>query len=104
MRVLIIGAGRVGKNLAKSLVQENNEVYLVEKDEQVARKSAEKLDAKVIVGDGADPEVLKKAGVANADMVIAVTTSDEINLLVCSLATPLPRLPRAGCPCHEAAR
>ncbi len=87
MRIVIVGAGVIGSNLAKSLSEENHEVYLVESDTEAAQKADEKLDAKVIIGDGADPEVLKKAGVANADMVIAVTTSDEINLLVCSLAT-----------------
>ncbi|MCK5014616.1 MAG: Trk system potassium transporter TrkA [Candidatus Omnitrophica bacterium] len=86
MRVIIVGAGRIGKNLAKSLVQENNEVYLVEKDEQVARKSAERLDAKVIVGNGADPKVLKKAHMSEAELVLAVSPSDEVNLVVCFLA------------------
>ncbi len=86
MRVIIVGAGRIGRNLAKSLVQEDNEVYLVEKDEQVARKSGEKLDAKVIVGNGADPDVLKKAHMSEAELVIAVSPSDEVNLVVCFLA------------------
>ncbi|MCK5082681.1 MAG: NAD-binding protein, partial [Candidatus Omnitrophica bacterium] len=86
MRVIIVGAGRIGRNLAKSLVQEDNEVYLVEKDEQVARKSGEKLDAKVIVGNGADPDILKKAHMNEAELVIAVSPSDEVNLVVCFLA------------------
>jgi len=86
MRLIIIGAGRIGRNLAKSLVQEDNEVFLIEKDEQVARKSAEKLDAKVIVGNGADPDILKQAHVSEAELVLAVSPSDEINLVVCYLA------------------
>jgi trk system potassium uptake protein TrkH len=86
MRVIIIGIGRIGRNLAKSLAQENNEVYLIEKNEQVARKNAEKLDAKVIIGNGADPYILKKANVREAQLVLAVSPSDEINLVACSLA------------------
>lgn len=86
MRIIIIGAGRIGTNLAKSLAQENNEVYLIEKDERVARKNVEKLDVKVIIGNGADPSVLQKAHVSEAELVLAVSPSDEINLVVCSLA------------------
>jgi len=81
-----VGAGRLGTSLAKSLAQENNEVYLVEKNEQVARKIGEKLDVKIIIGNGADPDVLKKAQVDQAELVLAVSTSDETNLVVCSLA------------------
>ena len=86
MRVIIIGAGRIGTSLAKSLSQENNEVYLIEKNKQVARKKGEKLDVKMIVGNAADPDVLKKAQVQEAELVLAVSTSDETNLVVCSLA------------------
>ncbi len=86
MRVIIVGAGRIGISLAKSLAQENNEVYLIEKNEQIARKRGEKLDVKVIVGNGADPGVLQKAQVQEAGLVLAVSASDETNLVVCSLA------------------
>jgi len=86
MRIIIIGAGRIGTSLAKSLAQENNEVYLIEKNEQVARKKGEKLDVKMIVGNGADPDILKKVQVQEAELVLAVSTSDETNLVVCSLA------------------
>jgi len=83
MRVIIIGAGRIGASLAKSLAQENNEVYLIEKNEKVARKKGEKLDVKMIVGNAADPDILKKAQVQEAELVLAVSTSDETNLVVC---------------------
>ena len=86
MRVIIIGAGRIGRNLAKSLVQENNEVYLVEKSQEVAQKYAEKLDAQVIIGNGADPEILHRAHISEAELVLAVSPSDEVNLVVCHLA------------------
>jgi len=86
MRVIIVGAGRIGTNLAKSLSQENNEVYLIEKNEQIARRNVEKLDVKVIIGNGADPDILQRAQVGEAELVLAVSQSDETNLVVCSLA------------------
>lgn len=86
MKIIIVGAGRIGTSLAKSLAQENNEVYLIEQSGEVARKNAEKLDVKVIIGNGADPDVLGTTGARDAELVLAVTTSDETNLVVCSLA------------------
>lgn len=86
MKIIIVGAGRVGFNLAQSLSEEDNEVYLIERNEEIVRKADEKLDVKVISGSGADPEILEKAHVSDADLVIAVTMSDEVNLIVCSLA------------------
>lgn len=86
MKIIIVGAGRIGANLAATLSEENHEVFLIENDEKVARKADEKIDVKVVFGHGADPDVLKKANVQQADLVIAVTLSDETNLVVCSLA------------------
>ena len=86
MKIIIVGAGRIGVNLAKLLAEENNDVYLIERSDKVVQKNIEKLDAQVIIGNGADPDVLKKAHVQEADLVLAVTTSDETNLVVCSLA------------------
>lgn len=86
MKIIIIGAGRIGTSLAKFLAEEDHEVYLIEQDEAIGQKISEKLDVKVIIGSGADPETLKKANVEVADLVLAVTTSDETNLIVCSLA------------------
>lgn len=86
MKIIIVGAGRIGTNLAKSLADENNEIYLIERNEDVARKAMEKLDVKVITGNGSDPDVLKRAQVVDAELVLALTTSDETNLVVCALA------------------
>ena len=76
MKIIIVGAGRIGFSLAKSLSEEQHEVYLIEKDEKVAAAKSEKLDVKTLNGNGADPEVLIKAGVEDSDLVLAVTTSD----------------------------
>lgn len=81
-----MGAGRIGLNLAKTLSEENNEVHLIELNEEKSRRIGDKLDVITIVGNGASPEILEKAGIIDADLVLAVTTSDETNLVVCALA------------------
>lgn len=86
MKIIIVGAGRIGTSLAKLLAEEGNDVYLIERSEKIAQKNLEKIDAQVIFGNGADPDVLKRAHVQEAELVLAVTTSDETNLVVCSLA------------------
>ncbi len=86
MKIAIIGAGTIGANLAEHLSAEKHEVYLVEPDKEVASKANEKLDVKVIIGEGSDPDVLQEAHISEAGLVIAVTSSDETNLVVCSLA------------------
>ena len=86
MHVIIVGAGRIGANLGKSMCDEGHEVYLIEQAPEEAQKYSDKIDAKIIIGSGSDPETLIKAGVERADLVLAVTTSDETNLVVCSLA------------------
>ena len=87
MRIVIVGAGVIGGSLARYLSEEKHEVFVVEKREERARKIDEKFDVKVVTGDGADPDVLLSAGLNDADLVLAVTASDETNLLVCSVAS-----------------
>jgi len=87
MKIIVVGAGRIGANLAKALSEEDHEVYLIETDEENARKASEHLDVKVIFGSGTDPEVMKQAQADQADLVIAVTLSDETNLAASSLAS-----------------
>jgi len=86
MKIIIVGAGIIGVHLADSLSRENHEVYLIEVNPDIAARVDEKIDAKVIIGRGSDPEILKQAGIQTADLVIAVTNADEINLIVCFLA------------------
>ena len=87
MNILIVGAGRIGINLSKSLADENNDVHLIEQNKDIIDKINEKLDVKIFWGSGADPIALKRADVDTADLVLAVTTSDETNLVVCALAS-----------------
>jgi len=86
MRLIVCGAGVIGSNLARYLSDEGHEVTIVEQKDNVAARAKEKMDARVLVGSAFDPEILEGAGVADADMVIAVTNSDVINMSICSLA------------------
>ncbi len=86
LKLIVCGAGVIGSNLAKNLAEEGHEGNHDEKKKSVADRASEKLDVQVTVGSAFDPQVLENAGVAQADMVIAVTNSDVANLAICSLA------------------
>lgn len=86
MKIIIVGGGVVGYSLARHLLYENHTISLVEPDPEVAEKTAERLDLQVINASGSSPLALEEAGIKDADMVIAVTPVDEINLLVCGIA------------------
>ena len=86
MKSIIIGGGKVGYNLLKTLKEHGYDVALVEIDEDVCRKIAEDTGANVICGDGTDIDVLKDAGITRADIIAAVTGNDEENLVVCQIA------------------
>ena len=83
MRILIAGGGQVGALIAGRLTREGNEVVIVEKDEERCSQLEEALDAKVVQGSGASVLTLRQAGLGSAEMLIAVTSSDEINVLAC---------------------
>lgn len=86
MKILIVGAGAVGFNLAKQLSSEGHNVSLVEKDPHTARRINEKLDVLLVTGSGSTPSILESARIKESDIVLAVTDSDEVNLTVCLLA------------------
>ncbi len=86
MRTVIIGAGEVGLNTTRMLSEEGHDVVLVEQDEVLVERSAEQLDALVIQGNGASPKVLAEAGIEKSDLLIAATTSDEVNIIACLTA------------------
>src|ERR671917_685969 len=86
MRTVIIGAGEVGLNTARMLSEEGHDVVLVEQDEALAERATEHLDALVIQGNGASPKVLAEAGIEKSDLLIAATTSDEVNIIACLTA------------------
>jgi len=83
---VIVGGGVVGYSLAQQLLYEKHTISLIEPDPVVAESIAERMDLQVIVSSGSSPRALEDAGIEGADMLIAVTPIDEINILVCSIA------------------
>jgi len=87
MKIVIVGAGTVGFQIAKQLIDENKDVVIIEKNPKVAKHAANHLDCMVINDEGNNIEVLKKAGVDKADFFISVTDSDEVNMISCGLVS-----------------
>ncbi|MBW2731785.1 MAG: Trk system potassium transporter TrkA [Deltaproteobacteria bacterium] len=86
MRILIVGAGVVGSNLAAELSMGGHVVSIVDDDVRLVRELNDRLDVLAIAGNGASPACLRRAGIEDAEMVIAVTNIDEVNLVICMLA------------------
>ena len=89
MRILVIGAGKVGYTLAEHLTAEEHDVIVIDKDESVIDRCTDSLDVLCIKGNGANAKVLLEAGVERADVVIASTESDESNMLACLISKRL---------------
>lgn len=86
MHIIIVGGGGVGYELARNLSEKAQDVVVIEKSELKARRFKEGLDVMVIENNGANAVVLEQAGIKNADMLIAVTQTDEVNIIACMLA------------------
>ncbi|RIK94063.1 MAG: Trk system potassium transporter TrkA [Proteobacteria bacterium] len=93
MKVIICGAGQVGYHIAKHLATEHNDVTVIERSAQLIDKIRASLDVKAIQGHASHPDMLEQAGAADADMVIAVTQADEVNMLACQVAHSLFNVP-----------
>lgn len=89
MKIIIIGAGQVGGTLAENLVGERNEITLVDVNNERLRELQDKLDLKVVAGQGCHPDILMNAGADDADMIIAVTNDDATNMISCQIAYSL---------------
>lgn len=94
MKVIIVGAGEVGYNIAKFLVNEGVEVSIIDRNEDKIRKISEELDLTAVQGEGSDPRVFKEAGAENADLMIAVTNSDETNMIACLIGKAMFNIKR----------
>lgn len=89
MKVIVCGAGQVGFSIARYLAQEDNDVTVVDSSTQLTRKIADTLDIKTVNGFASHPDILEQAGAADADMLIAVTQSDEVNMIACQVGHSL---------------
>lgn len=93
MKIIILGAGQVGGTLAENLANEQNDITVIDTDAQRLRELQDLIDIKTVVGTGSYPQVLRQAGADDADMLIAVTNSDETNMVACQVAYTLFRTP-----------
>lgn len=93
MNILILGAGQVGGNLAEQLAKENNDITVVDTDSERLRDLGERMDIRTVVGHASYPAVLREAGAEDAEMLVAVTNSDEINMIACQVAHSMFRIP-----------
>ena len=93
MKILIIGAGQVGGTLAANLASEAFDITLVDQDEVVLEELRDKHDIQTVHGSGSHPDVLRRAGADDADMLVAVTSSDEVNMVACQVCYSLFRTP-----------
>lgn len=86
MKIIIVGCGKVGETLAAELGEEGNDITVVDLSQEKVKTISEKLDVMGVVGNGATNTTLREAGIEEADLLIAVTESDELNLLCCTIA------------------
>jgi trk system potassium uptake protein TrkA len=94
MRAIIVGAGEVGFQLARSLSAENVDVVVVDKNKAKLKRISEELDVALTEGEGGSPSVLKNAGADEADILLAVTDMDETNMIACLVAKAMFQIPR----------
>ncbi len=93
MQVIICGAGQVGFNIARYLASEDADITVIDHLPELVHKITELLDVKGLVGFASHPDVLERAGAADADMVIAVTYADEVNMVACQICHSLFEVP-----------
>ena len=94
MKVIICGAGQVGWQIARHLANEKNDVTVVDRNAELVRRATDTLDVQGIVGFASYPDVLARAGADDADMIIAATHSDEVNMVTCQVAHSVFNIPR----------
>jgi trk system potassium uptake protein len=93
MKIIILGAGQVGTSVAANLVSEANDITVVDHNPDLLRELQDRFDLRTVLGHGAHPDVLRSAGAEDADMIIAVTNSDETNMVACQVAYTLFHTP-----------
>lgn len=93
MKIMILGAGQVGGSLAEHLAREKNDITIVDNSMERLRELRDRLDVRVVHGHAANPDVLQSADIDDTDMLVAVTSNDEINMIACQIAYSLYRTP-----------
>ena len=93
MKIVILGAGQVGSSVAESLLSENNDITVIDTDAERLEALQVRLDLRTIVGNAILPSVLRSAGLEDADLLLALTPSDQVNLLACKMAQTLFTVP-----------
>jgi Trk K+ transport system NAD-binding subunit len=93
MKVIICGAGQVGFGIAEQLAAEGNDVSVVDINPALVQRANDVLEVRATLGNGAHPDVLERAGASEADMLIAVTQADEVNMVACQVAHTLFDIP-----------
>ena len=93
MKIIILGAGQVGASVAANLVSEDNDITLVDNNPTALQLISERYDLRTITGIASHPSILAKAGAKDADMILAVTNSDEVNMIACQVAYTLFHTP-----------
>jgi trk system potassium uptake protein TrkA len=93
LAILIIGAGKLGRECARQLIDAGHNVTVIEKDHQVFRDASDIFGSRIMQGDGCDPKVLEQAGIARTQAIVAVTGDDEDNLVVAELARRIYDVP-----------
>ncbi len=94
MKILVLGAGRVGTSVVSNLAQESYDVVVVDTDPEILRELRDRFDIATVMGNAAHPPILEKAGAAGADLVVAVTSDDETNMLACQISHTLFKVPK----------
>ncbi len=95
MRIIILGAGQVGRTAAYHLSREEaNDVTVVDMNDEILRDLQDRLDIRTVCGNASNPRILEAAGVAGTDILVALTNSDEVNMLACHIAWTLYRTPK----------
>jgi len=93
MKILILGAGQVGSSVAANLASESNDITIIDSRVEVLNELRDRLDIQTVMGNAAHPNILEQAGIEDVDMLIAVTNTDEVNMIACQVAWTLHHTP-----------
>jgi len=93
MKIVILGAGQVGSTVANALVHEDNDITIVDNNQRRLKELQDQMDIRSVLGYASHPKVMERAGIEDADLVIALTSSDEVNMVACQIAYTLYNVP-----------